>query len=332
MSIHHGTIRKYTAALLDLFNGMEIEYKDKAGNVITRSVPIVYSSKEKSRVIEGFTAEQLAAGNTNVLPRASLSMSTMLKSDQRVMNKNNKINTVANPNSFDFLYNSVPWEFTFELSVMCRGMNEATMLIEQVAPKFNPIVNIDIWDAENLNEPTRVPVRLLDIGVETSDYEELSTNIVTVSFGLSLFGNLYPPIQSIQRIKDFKIYMNQQDGDSFSKKSVLGWDVSSDGTLTNGTITQAENPALNPPVIIDIIASTIVTLKPVNNLTVIYKDNDNKLSELTFEWAVIQGSATIVGTLDNAVLSVTAVGTVEVRVTITDIFGNFTSLSKIFIV
>lgn len=329
---HHGTIRKYTSALLDLFNGMEIEYKDKAGNVITRSVPIVYSSKEKSRIIEGFTAEQLAAGNTNVLPRASLSISTLIKSDQRVMNKNNKINTVANPNSFDFLYNSVPWEFTYELSVMCRGMNEATMIVEQVAPKFNPLVNIDIWDAENLNEPTRIPVRLLDIGIETSDYEELSTNIVIVSFGLSLIGNLYPPIQSIQRIKDFKIYMNQQDGNFYSKKSVLGWDVASDGTLINATITQAENPALNPPIIIDIVASTVVTLTPVNNLTVIYKDNDNKLSELTFTWVVLLGSATIVGTLDNAVLAVTAVGSIQVQVTITDASGNFTSLTKTFIV
>ena len=29
--IHHGTIRKYTAALLDLFNGIEIQYEDSNG-------------------------------------------------------------------------------------------------------------------------------------------------------------------------------------------------------------------------------------------------------------------------------------------------------------
>lgn len=333
MAQHFGTIRKYTAALLDLFNGMEIEYKDKAQNTITRSIPITYSSKEKSRIIEGYTAEQLAAGNTNVLPRASLSISTMVKLDQRIMNKNNKINTVANATSFDFMYNSVPYEFTFELSVMCRGMNEAAMIIEQVAPKFNPIVNIDIWDGENLDEPTSVPVKLLDIGLESEDYEEMSTNIVIVSFGLSLTGNLYPPIQSIKRIKDFKIYMNQQDGNYYTKKSVLGWDVASDGTLINATNTLAENPALNPPIIIDIVASTVVTLNPVNNLTVIYKDNDNKLSELTFTWVVLLGSATIASSyLDNAVLNVTAVGTIQVRCTIQDIFGNSTSLTKTFIV
>lgn len=327
---HHSTIRKYTAALLDLFNGIEVQYKNSTGNIITKSVPITYVSREKSRILEGYTAEQLAAGNMNVLPRAALSLSTMLKSDQRTTNKNSKINTVANPDTFDFIFNSVPYEFTFELSVKCRGMNEATMIIEQIAPKFNPIVNLDIWDAENLNEPSRIPVKLLDIGIETEDYEEISSNIVTISFGLSLTGNLYPPIKSIKRIKDFKIYMNQQDGDYYSKKSILGWDVNNEGALMNGTVTLAEDTTLNPPIIIDIVGTNIVIGQ--NNIIVIYEDKDNQLSELTFEWIVLQGNASIVGTLDNAVLTVNDIGTIEIQVTITDAFSNFTSSSKVFIV
>jgi hypothetical protein len=63
-----------------------------------------------------------------------------------------------------------------------------------------------------------------------------------------------------------------------------------------------------------------------------YKDNDNKLSELTFSWVVLLGSATITSYLDNAVLAVTAVGSIQVQVTITDVFGNFTSLTKTFVV
>lgn len=328
---HHSTIRKYTAALLDFFNGIEVQYKNSVGNIVSKSVPIVYTSREKSRVLEGKTAEQLSSGNYNVLPRANLSLSTLMKSDQRVKNKNLKINTVANADTFDYMYNSVPYEFTFELAVMCRGMNEASMIIEQIAPKFNPTVNIDIWDASNLNEPTRVPVKLLDIGIETEEYESLSSNIVTVSFGLSLTGNLYQPINSIQRIKDFRIYLNQQDGGYFSKKSILGWDVGNNGVPINGTVTIAENNNLYPPTIIDIVSIGIVGLG-TNNISVIYDDKDNKLSELTFSWIVIQGNASIASALDNAVLTVNAPGNIEVQVTITDVFGNFASLNKIFIV
>ena len=42
---------------------------------------------------------------------------------------------------------------------------------------FNPIVNIDVYDAVNLDEPTRIPVTLLDIGINTEDYEELRASM-----------------------------------------------------------------------------------------------------------------------------------------------------------
>jgi hypothetical protein len=135
--------------------------------------------------LDNFSTEQLLAGNTNTLPRGAIALSTMIKAEQRTTNKNLKIGKVKGENTFEYMYNSVPFEFTFELAIMCRGMNEAAMIIEQIAPKFNPTVNIDVWDAENLNEPTRIPVKLLDIGIESNEYDELSSNIVTVNVGTS---------------------------------------------------------------------------------------------------------------------------------------------------
>lgn len=328
---HHGTIRKYTSALLDFFNGMEVQYSDSNGNVVARNVPIVYSSREKSRVLDGKTAEQLMTGNYNVLPRATLALSTLIKADNRVKNKNVKINTVSTANTFEYMYNSVPYEFTFELSIMCRGMNEASMIIEQIAPKFNPVVNIDVWDVSNLNEPTRVPVKLLDIGIENEDYEELSSNLVTVSIGLSIQGNLYPPIRSVDRIKEFKMYINQQDGAFYNKKAIMGWDVLDSGALTNRTLTEVNDTITYPPSIISIVPINTLQIGS-NNIKVIYDDKDNKLSELTFVWSILSGNATIVGNLDTAQLTISQSGSVEVQVTITDAFGNYSSLSTTFIV
>lgn len=327
--IHHGTIRKYTAALLDFFNGLEVQYEDSNGNVISRNVPVKYSTREKIHVLDDYTAEQLVSGNTNVLPRAALAWSTMTKAEQRVTNKNVKIAKIKTEDTFEYMYNSVPYEFTFELTIMCRGMNEATQLIEQIAPKFNPTVNIDIWDAGNLDEPTRIPVKLLDIGIESEEYEDFSSNLVSVNMGLSLMGNLYPPVKQIERIKDFKMYINEQNGNFFTKKSIMGWDVETDGSLANGELTQITDTITYPPQVISINADNSVIVGP-NNLTVIYDDRDNKLNELTFEWTVLSGSAVIVGDLDRAQLDVSSAGDVEVQVTITDAFGNYNSLSKTF--
>lgn len=326
---HHGTIRKYTAALLDLFNGIEVQHDDSNGNTITKSIPLKYSSREKATIFDEYTSEQLLSGNYSILPRASLSLVTMTKADQRVTNKNVKIAKVQTSDSFEYMYNSVPYEFTFELNVQCRGMNEASQIIEQIATKFNPTVNIDVWDASNLDEPTRVPVKLLDISFEQEAYEDLSSNIVSLSFGISIMGNLYPAIKTVERIKDFKMYVNQQDGDFFSKKSILGWDVSTtDGTLSNETITEVTDVTTFPPNIISIVPDGPIVIGP-NTFTVIYDDKDNKLSELNFAWTVLSGPAVASGNLDTAQVQITASGTIELQCTITDVFGNYNSLSTI---
>ena len=163
MFYHHNTIRTYTGALLNLFNDLEVQYKNSSGEVTSRNIPIRFATKEKSKILDEYTTEQLTSGNYNVLPRANLSWSNMIKAEQRTTNKHVKINTKATDTHFEFLYNSVPYEFTYELTIMCRGLNEATMIIEQIACKFNPIINIDVYDATNLDEPTRIPVSLLDI-------------------------------------------------------------------------------------------------------------------------------------------------------------------------
>lgn len=326
---HHGTIRRYTAAMLSIFNGIEVQYKDSTGALHSKNVPLKYGFREKSSILDEYTTKQLISGNTNVLPRATLAISTFTKTDERVRNKNVKIATKANDDTFEYMYNSVPYTINYELEIQCRGMNEATMIIEQVAPKFNPTYEVDIWDADNLSEPTRIPVKLLDVSLQSEEYEEISTNIVTVNFGLEIKGNLYPPIKTVERIKDFKMFINESDGDFYSRKTILGWDVNDEGELVNETYTSAEDTK-QAPVIISIQGDNVVIGD--NDIYAIFTDNDNKYEELTFTWEILSGDATVSGTTENAVLTVNSVGGVEVQITITDVYGNYNSLSTIFTV
>ena len=107
MFYHHNTIRTYTGALLNLFNDLEIQYKNSAGEISSRNIPIRFATKEKSKILDEYSTEQLTSGNYNVLPRANLTWSSIIKSEERTTNKHLKINTKANEKSFDFLYNSV---------------------------------------------------------------------------------------------------------------------------------------------------------------------------------------------------------------------------------
>lgn len=328
MFYHHNTIRTYTGALLNLFNDLEVQYKNSSGEITSRNIPVRFASKEKSKILDEYTMEQLTSGNYNVLPRASLSWSSLMRSEQRTTNKNLKINTKANEDTFEFLYNSVPYDFTYELSIICRGMNEATMIIEQVASRFNPIVNIDVYDATNLDEPTRIPVQLLDIGITPDEYEEISSNIVTISFGLSLKGNIYPPIKTIERIKDFKIFISENKEDKQIKKSVLSYEVK-DSELQNEKIFFPELGNTYPR-IIEIIGSNIV--QGDNEILAIWEDDDSTIRELIFEWFVLSGDALITGDKDIAILNISSPGEIEILLKITDENGNYNSKSKIFTV
>lgn len=326
---HHGTIRKYTAALISLFNDVEVQHNNSSGTTISKNVPLVYSSREKSKILDNKTTEQLLSGNYNVLPRGSLALASMAKSPQRATNKNHKIGNVKSENSIEYMYNSVPYEFTYELVYQCRGMNEATQIIEQIAPVFNPTLNVDIWDGNNLDEPTRVPIKLEGIDINTDEYDELTSNIFLLSFTLSIQGNLYQPIRSQERIKEFKLRLSEYDNNNYyTKKSILGWDVNDAGSLENGTIVNIPDVFTYPPVITSIAGRT--TNLGDNNFVVFYEDKDNSIEELTFNWEILSGNGSISFDNDKAIVTANSIGTIEIQVTITDVYGNYTSYSELF--
>lgn len=341
MFYHHNTIQTYVGALLNLFNDLEVQYKNSKGNIVSRNIPVRFSTREKSKILDEYTPEQLTSGNTNILPRANILWSAVVKADQRTTNKNVKINTKANENNFEFLYNSVPYEFMFELSVMCRGMNEATMIIEQIASKFNPNVNIDVYDATNLTIPTRIPVTLLDIGLNTEDYEDTSSNIITISFGLSVKGNMYPPIKSIERIKEFKMTISETKDNIKKKphdinqrkvkKSILEGNVI-EMELQELNLIIPENEDTSPKVIeiIEIVGNNVLVGE--NELLCIWNDIDSTIRELNFEWYILSGDASIEGNKDKARLFVNEPGDIEVLVKVTDEEGNYSSMSRVFVV
>ncbi len=332
MFYHHGTIRTYTGAILDLFNDLEVQYKNSKGEISSRNVPVRFSSREKSSILDEHTVEQISSGNYNVLPRANLLWSAIIKSDNRTTNKHVKVNTKANEDNFEFLYNSVPYELMFELAIVCRGMNEATMIIEQIAAKFNPIVNIDVYDAINLNKPTRIPVTLLDIGISTDGYEELSSNIITISCGLSVKGNIFPPIKTIERIKEFKMIISDIPGNAENINQEHYKKIVFDSEIIDKKVQNLEMSYVDyidtHPKIIDIVGDNVQIGS--NDILAIWEDIDSTIRELIFEWNIISGDATISADKDKAKLFVSEAGDIEVILKITDENGNYTSKTKIF--
>ena len=207
--ISHGTISLYTAALLSFLRKIKIEYLDENENLISKNIPIMYSSKEKAKSLEFFNQKDFISGNVNLLPRGTLSLVTIMKREDALLNRNIKINKVNNNGSFEYSYNSVPFSFIYEFNIFCRGMSELTSLIEIIMPRFNPNLALDVYDVANLDEPSRIPVKLMDVAFEEVDgFSETSQNIWNATFSMQIDGNLYQNIKTINPLTEYKEAVN----------------------------------------------------------------------------------------------------------------------------
>ena len=207
--ISHGTISLYTAALLSFLRKIKIEYLDENENLISKNIPIMYSSKEKAKSLEFFNQKDFISGNVNLLPRGTLSLVTIMKREDALLNRNIKINKVNNNGSFEYSYNSVPFSFIYEFNIFCRGMSELTSLIEIIMPRFNPNLALDVYDVANLDEPSRIPIKLMDVAFEEVDgFSETSQNIWNATFSMQIDGNLYQNIKTINPLTEYKEAVN----------------------------------------------------------------------------------------------------------------------------
>jgi len=350
--LHH-TIRKYTLAMLETFNGLFVELEGKDDNGDTtytyKTIPIKYISREKINLLDEVEEKQLLNGNYNFLPRTSLALSSIVKNNERQSNKFCKIAT----NDFgEFVYNAVAYDFAFDMSIMCRGMNEASNVIEQISYKFNPTYTLLINEIPNQTTPTSVPIQLVEIGMEDSEYEETSTNIVIVQVSMMLKGNFYEPVREMHKVKNFKMFMNMwyySDKNEMNRAKLYDFDVVNDVPEDNPDeyILLDDNGEFGyiVPVITDIIItdpqddetilSDVVNVGDKVQLIVELKDPDNKYPEIQYLWDVptsvvlTNSPLTSYNHIDDGsrkIFTCNATGIVEVKVIAQDVHGNNSNL------
>ena len=264
---YHNTIKRYTTALLDFFSKLEVQYENEDGSFVTKNIPITFKTKEK-KIIMDKTQKQIMMGNLNTLPRASLELSSLNASSDRQTSKYNIINRKIKGK---YQFNCVSYEFSYTLKVLCRGMTEACQIVEEIAPKFNPNIAIDIYDADNEEEPTRIPIQLESISIENEGFDEKSLNICTVACGIKLFGFLFQPIKDYSIIKELKISLNTP----FKEQELMEWNV-------------VDGKAIQPPTITNKISDSIyiknLKIKKLKSNTLKVEFETNSTQEPSIEW------------------------------------------------
>ena len=193
---HPNTIRKYVAGMLAFFSNLRVEYLAN-GKVYQRKLPVFYGNREKLLTIEEHEFTELMNGNTNFLPRASLVIDSMTYDQNRQNNKNVAVQreltmqSLANKNAFAYMTSAPsPYNIAVRLNLITRGMNDAMMLVEQVASFFNPFYTFKMVEEQ---QESSIRLQLDSVTFEPPEIDQFSNNEVMVEFGFTLYGNMYKP-------------------------------------------------------------------------------------------------------------------------------------------
>lgn len=211
---HFNTLKKYTGALIHLFSNLEIQTIQSNGKPLYTMVPIQYANRERFDIYSQLSYNQMFNGNTQVLPRGILLFTGMNVNINRAKNKFAKIYRKSQiikgeTKKLNYQFNSAPYDFNYQVLIQCRGMNEASMILEQVTSYFNPsyCLRIKEVDLPDFGETSCI-LELNGTDVEQESMDELSTNIVTCTFNLTLRGNIYPAIREQHIIELVQLFIS----------------------------------------------------------------------------------------------------------------------------
>jgi len=198
--LYFNSTRTNTLAILNSLNNIKHWVKDEDGNDVEKIVPISFGNYEKSIALEDIGVEQLKSAKFNVIPRLVLSFRGMKKAHERTTSKYQKIAKRVTGSdgriSINFGYNSVPYDFSYTLTLQARGLNQAFMIVEQILPRFRPSYTIAIKEYPLFQDKTETQLLIEDPNFEIiEEFEDTDVNIVNVTFELTLRGNLYMPLQ-----------------------------------------------------------------------------------------------------------------------------------------
>jgi hypothetical protein len=228
--LYFNSIRKYTLAIINSLNNVKLWVKNEDGTHTERTIPIKFGNYEKSIALEDIDEKTYLSGNFNVIPRMVLTFEGLSKDPDRMTNKFQKISRrIENPDKpgsqmLQFAYNSVPYDFQYNLVIQTRGLNQAFMIIEQILPMFRPTYPLEIQEFPLFKEKTLTQLECDDPQFEIiEDFQDTDVNIVNVTIPLNLRSNLYMPLRLQGPILEVQMYMKQWFEEDFREAKLASY-------------------------------------------------------------------------------------------------------------
>lgn len=203
---YHGLIRKYVVYFGTLFNDISIERTDDEGNVIQDFVvPIAYGPKQKfiARLEQDPTLNKSVA---ITLPRMSFEIVSFKYDPSRKLPSTGKIfkQSTNYPGKLDSVYNPVPVNIEFSLSIYAKNAEDGFKIFEQILPYFTPEWTSTLNILPDLDLKVDVPIVLNNINMVDKyegSFEDLSRRYIVHTLTFVMKAYLFGPTARADIIK-----------------------------------------------------------------------------------------------------------------------------------
>lgn len=191
---YHRSTENAVAAFGTLFNSIEIERNGKR-----LKVPLSYSPTE--HFLETLRKKDTETGEriNKLLPRMSFTFSKPTYDNTREGDLTKKIKSIDNGVKWQF--SPVPYNYTVELNIWTKYLEDNYQIMEQILPYFRPDFNVSI--NETLENTEDISFILED--VDTNDSYESSfldkrLIVTTMTFTAKMY--FYPPVNEGKLIRE----------------------------------------------------------------------------------------------------------------------------------
>jgi hypothetical protein len=252
---YHNLIRKYIIAFGTLFNNIYISRTDKNNNMTAlMRVPITYGPKDKAltRVVQDPNIDRQTA--TYPLPMMSFEITgfdydgtrklpTLMRSARNDPNDDNKRK---------YQWNPVPYNISFQLSILVKNAEDGTKIVEQILPYFTPDWTVTALLIPEMDIKHDIPIILNRVNLDdVYDGEFTARRSMVWTLDFTLKGYLYGPVKTSKVIKysNTLFYAPQAVSnlqDAVGNSTPVAYVQIQPGLLANGSPTS--NASLSIPV------------------------------------------------------------------------------------
>lgn len=208
---YHKTIRSIVVVVGSLFSDMILVRENHKTKEIEEKirVPVTFANRDKmlTLVREAPTVE---GKNTSfTLPRIGFSFEGLSYDSQRQLPKTGGRSKSSNdPKNALMIYNPVPYNFEFNVSIVAKYAEDLTQLVEKILPYFSPNLNVTYKAIPEVGLDVDLPIILNNVSWQ-DDYTGLEERrIIMAELSLTVKGYLFPPIKDYPKIQ--KVFVETQ--------------------------------------------------------------------------------------------------------------------------